>query len=118
MKRLFHSGTTVVGLVAALTFAPGVSAVGYTPELDFGSQGQDNGFDRVITISANAKSVNVNRDESIKFIDAQSGKSFVWRFNTPANVLDLSKVASSGILTGRRIDAYIGRSSREAARDR
>jgi len=108
MKR-FRSGSAVVGLVAALTFASGVSAAGYSPDQDFGSphQDQDKGFDRVITISADAKWVNVNHGETIKLVVAPSGKSFVWRFDTPAMVFDLSKVAPSGILSGRRIDAYV-----------
>ena len=115
MKRLFLTGTAVVGLVATLTFVSGASAAGYSPELDLGSLGSDNVFERVITISPNAKWVNVNRDESIKFIDAASGKSFVWNFNTRANRIDLSKVAPSGILSGRQIDAYVGPSSRETS---
>lgn len=116
MKRLFHSGTAIVGLVAALTFASGASAAGYSADQDIGSQ--DNVFDRVITISADAKWVNVNRGESIKFIVAPSGQSFSWRFNTLADKFDLSKVAPSGILSGRQIEAYIGKSARESARER
>ena len=98
----------VVGFVAALTFASGASAVGYSLDQDLGSLGPDNVFNRVITISPNTKWVNVNRDESVKFIDAASGKSFVWQFKTPATKFDLSKVAPSGILAGRSIDAYVG----------
>lgn len=106
MKR-FHSGTAVVGLIAALTFASGASAAGYSIDQDFGSQGQDARFGRVITIAPDAKWVNVNRDETVKLIVAPSGKSFVWRFDTPAMMFDLSKVAPSGILSGRRIDVYV-----------
>ena len=113
MKRTFHSGTAIVGLVAALTFASGASAAGYSADQDFGSPGHDNVYERVITISPRARWVNVNRDETVKFIDASSGKSFVWRFNTPAMRFDLSKVAPAGILSGRRIDAYIGDSRRD-----
>ena len=108
MKRIFHSGIAVVGLLAALTLASGASAAGYSSDQDLGSLGSDNVFERVITISPNAKWVNVNRDETIKFIDASSGKSFVWSFNTRADRVDLSKVAPASILSGRRIDAYVG----------
>ncbi len=108
MKRLFLSGTAIVGLVAALTFASGAAAAGYSLDQDLGSLGSDNVFNRVITISPNARWVNVNRHEIVKFIDAASGKSFVWYFNTPAPKFDLSKVAPSGILAGRRVDAYVG----------
>ena len=106
--RGFRSGTAVVGLVAALTFASGASAAWYSVDQDyFGSQGQDAHFGRVITIAPDAKWVNVNYGETVKLIVAPSGKSFVWRFDTPAMVFDLSKVAPSGILSGRRIDAYV-----------
>ena len=113
MKRLFHSGSAIVGLVTALTIASGALAAGYSLDQDLGSLGHDNVFERVITISPNAKWVNVNRDESVKFIDASSGKSFVWQFSTRATRFDLSKVAPAGILSGRRIDAYIGDSRRD-----
>jgi len=107
MKR-FRSGSAVVGLVAALTFASGASAAWYSVDQDyFGSQGRDARYDRVITIAPDAKWVNVNHGETIKLVVAPSGKSFVWRFDTPAMVFDLSKVAPSGILSGRRIDAYV-----------
>ena len=108
MKRLFRSARAVVGIVAALTLASGASAVGYSLDQDLGSPGPDHVFNRVITISPNTKWVNVNRDESIKFIDASSGKSFVWQFKTPATKFDLSRVAPPGIWSGRRIDAYVG----------
>jgi hypothetical protein len=115
MKRLFHSATASVGLLVALMFGSGTSAAGYAADQDFGSPGHDNVYERVITISPNARWVNVNRDETIKFIDASSGKSFVWHFKTPADRFDLSKVAPAGILSGRQIDAYIGPSSRETS---
>ncbi len=115
MKRLFHSATAIVGLVAALTFASVGAAAGYALEQDLGSLGSENVFERVITISPNAKWVNVNRDETVKFIDASSGKSFVWHFKTPADRVDLSKVAPSGVLSGRQIVAYVGPSSRETS---
>ncbi len=113
MKRIFYSGTAIVGLVAALTFASGASAAQYSTDQNLGSQGHDNVFERVITISPNTKWVNVNREESVKFIDASTGKSFVWRFDTPEMRFDLSKVAPAGILSGRRVDAYIGYSRRD-----
>ena len=119
MKRSFHSGTAIVGLVAALSFASsGASAAGYSPDQDLGRPGQDNIFERVITISPTAKWVNVNRDETIKFIDAASGKSFVWYFKTPAMRFDLAKVAPAGILSGRHVVAYVGISQRDIGKQR
>jgi hypothetical protein len=113
MRCLIHSGTAIVVIVTALTLASGAWAAGYSLDQDMGSLGNDNIYERVITISPNAKWVNVNRYESVKFIDASSGKSFVWQFSTRATRFDLSKVAPAGILSGRRIDAYIGDSRRD-----
>lgn len=107
MKRVFHSGIAVVGLIAAFTFASGVSAMGYSPDHDLGSPGQANAFGRTITLSADTKWVNVDRGESVKFIVAQSGQSFVWHFDTARTTLDLGKVAPSGTLSGHRVDAYV-----------
>ena len=116
MKRLIDSGSGIVGFVAVLTLASGASAAGYSADQDLGSPGLDNIYERVITISPNAKWVNVNREETIKFIDAASAKSFVWNFNTYASRIDLSKVAPAGILAGRRVDAYVGISKRDIGR--
>ena len=118
MERLLHSATSTVGLVAALTFASATLAAGYSLDQDLGTPGHDNVFQRVITISPTARWVNVNRDETVKFIDASSGKSFVWYFNTPADRFDLGKVAPAGILSGRQIVAYVGISQRDIGRQR
>ncbi|MFN7087820.1 MAG: CzcE family metal-binding protein [Burkholderiales bacterium] len=107
MKRFIRSGTAVAGLVAAFTFASGASAAAYSPDQDFGSPGQGDRFDRVITIAPGAKWVNVDRNETVKIIDAPSGESFVWRFDTPAWMFPLNKAAPSGILSGRNIVVYV-----------
>ena len=107
IKKLVRSCVAMFGFVAALMFASAVPA-GYAVDQDFGSPGQDGNFDRVITIAPDAKWVNVTRDETIKFVDATSGKSFVWRFDTLANVFDLGGIAPTGFLGGRHIDAYVG----------
>ncbi len=118
MKRLFQSATAIVGLAAALAFASGALAAGYSLEQDVGILGSDNVFERVITISPNAKWVNVNREETIKFIDASSGKSFVWHFKTFADKVDLGKVAPAGVLSGRQLLAYVAPSQRDIQRQR
>ena len=116
MNRLFRSGAAIFGFTAALTFTSGAVAAEYSLDQDLGSLGDDKVFERVITISPNARWVNVNRDEIIKFIDAASGKSFVWNFKTPADKFDLSKVAPAGILSGRQVIAYVGVSQRDIGR--
>ena len=111
MRGVF-SVTGIFGPAAMLTLTSGASAVGYSSDQDLGSPSPDNIYERVITISPNAKWVNVNRDETVKFIDVSSGKSFVGHFKTPLMKFDLTKVAPAGILAGRRIDAYVGISQR------
>ena len=108
MESLVRSCAAMIGLIAALVFASAAPAAGDAGNQDFGSQGQDGNFDRVITIAPGAKWVNVTRDETIKFVDAASGKSFVWRFDTLANVFDLGRVAPTGFLGERHIDVYVG----------
>ena len=108
IKSLIRSCAAMFGFVAALMFASAVPAAGYAIDQDFGSLGQDGNFDRVITIAPDARWVNVIRDETIKFVDAASGKSFVWRFDTIVGVFDLSRVAPTGFLGERHVDAYVG----------
>ena len=118
MKRAFHSATAIVGFVAALTFVSAATAAGYALDQDLGSPGNENIYERVITIAPNAKWVNVNRDETIKFVDASSGRSFVWNFKTPADRFDLNKVAPPGVLSGRQVVVYVGLSQRDIGRSR
>ena len=62
-------------------------------------------YDRVITITPQTKSVNVNQGESVKFVDTATGLSFVWRVDTNNFEVDLAKVAPVGI--GRNVKAYV-----------
>src|SRR5690349_3634203 len=98
-----------IGLAMAACTTPGA----YNAATDFGTAGQENIYDRVITISPTTKWVNVNQDETIKFIDAESRRSFVWYFNTPAMKIDLEKVAPTGMLVGRHVEAYLGYGPRD-----
>lgn len=107
-ESLVRSCAAMISFIAALMFASAVQAAGYAVDQDFGSPGQEGNFDRIITIAPDVKWVNVTRDEAIKFVDSASGKSFVWRFDTFANVFDLGRVAPTGFLGERHIDVYVG----------
>ena len=117
MKRLFRIHT-VVAVGAAVLLAVGTAAAEYSPNDDPGTPGQDNIYNRVITINSNTKHVNVSGDELIKFVDSTTGRSFVWNFNTTAYTINLFKIAPAGTFAGRNIVIYLAPSSRELNRQR
>jgi hypothetical protein len=39
-------------------------------------------YDREIVVGPNTRSVTVGRDEVVRFVAADTGRSFIWRFNT------------------------------------
>jgi hypothetical protein len=53
--------------------------------------------------------VNVKHNETVRFVDASTGASFVWRFYTPTMALDLGDVATSGFMGGRHTTVYVGK---------
>ena len=117
MKRLFRIHTvTAVG--AAVMLAVGTAAAEYSPNDDPGTPGQDNVYNRVISIQPNTKHVNVSGDEIIKFVDSTTGRSFVWNFNTRASTINFSKIAPAGTFAGRNLVIYLAPSSRDLSRQR
>ena len=110
MKDFIRSGTVAFSVVASLMIAPAALAIESGAGKYIGEPGDSNSFDRVITIAPNAKWVNVTRGETIKFVDASSGQSFVWRFDTPNwTMVDLGAVAPDS-LGGRHVSAYVANS--------
>jgi hypothetical protein len=95
-------------LIACSTLA----AAGELP-LYHGSPGHEGTFDRVITLRADARWVNVMSGETVKFVDAASGRSFVWRFDIPnLATFDLVAVAPRGVLTPERLTVYVAQNVR------
>ena len=74
---------SILSVAAAIGLAGGTIAYAEGSPMFYGSQGDEQSYDRVITIKPEAKAVNVTSGETVKFVDAASGKSFVWRFDTP-----------------------------------
>ena len=104
MKSHVRSATAV-GFAAALTLA---SAAFAGPSQFVGEAGDPNNFDRVITVSADTKYVNVANGETVKIVNASNGQSFVWHFDTPSWAkIDLGQVAPSDALGGRHLDVYV-----------
>lgn len=62
--------------------------------------------DRTIVIEPGTKWVNVNRNETVRFLAGD--KSFTWRFDTlNQSVVELDKIAPAGLID-RPIKAYVG----------
>lgn len=63
--------------------------------------------DRTVVIEPGAKWVNVNRNETVKFV--LGNQSFTWRFDTlTQSVIELEKIAPAGLLGGSAIKVYVG----------
>ena len=111
MKNSIRCISSAVSLAAGLAIATTAFAGGYVQDL--GEAADAGPGARTITIKPDTKWVNVTRDETVKFVDASSGKNFAWRFDTLAMKLDLAAVAPSEVLNGRHIAAYVAYSPNE-----
>jgi Heavy-metal resistance protein CzcE len=114
MKLKSNCFATFAGGVAAFIYISTASAMGIPVDRDFGSVSEEKYANRVITIAPDAKWVNVTQDEIIKFVDAATGKSFAWTFDTIVRVFDLGSVAPDGILSGHHVDAYVAVNPRKS----
>jgi hypothetical protein len=109
MKTSFRILRLAVALAGGAVIATAAEAAG-TP-LFVGDPGDEASVQRVITIKPDAKWVNVTEDETVKFVDAATGKSFVWHFDTGrATVFDLATVAPADVLGGHHLAAYVAQS--------
>jgi hypothetical protein len=57
--------------------------------------------------TANSRSVNVIHGETVKFVSAYTGASFVWPFYTPATAFELGDVVTTGFMEGRRVGVLV-----------
>ncbi|HTD89202.1 MAG TPA: CzcE family metal-binding protein [Burkholderiales bacterium] len=96
---------SAVSLAASFTVASTAFAMGWSQ--DFGAPSDETSATRVITVNPDTRWVNVERDETVKIVNASNGKSFAWHFDTPAMVFDLAAVAPTDVLDGRHIQAYV-----------
>jgi hypothetical protein len=75
---------------------------------EFGQRADNDTFQRVIRITPDTASVSVYRMETVKFVNAQTGKTFVWRFNTPhGENFALGQIAPPEFLDGQAVTAYV-----------
>jgi hypothetical protein len=102
MKRISQIGAAV----AAAVLASSAWAV-YSPRDDLGSAADGAGsYSRVIVINSDTKSVNVERGETVKFVDTATGRDFMWQFDTAAFTVDLER-AIPGAMGGQHVTAYV-----------
>jgi hypothetical protein len=110
MKASVRRGIVEIAGAAALSLVMIGSAAGYAIDQDLGSPANESSsFAHEIDISRDTRWVNVDEGEVVKFVDASSGKSFYWRFDTLAGKVMLDRIAPAGFLAGQHVDAYVNR---------
>lgn len=73
----------------------------------FGMAGNANMVNRVITLTPQSKWVNVDNGETVRIVDAASGKSVVWTFDTPSRASGyLASIAPD--MANIRVTIYVG----------
>ena len=106
-KLIFFALAAIVFSASALVRA------GELPQYH-GGPGSDQAYDRVITVKPDAKWVNVTSGQTVKFVDATTGRSFVWHFDMRNFVVfDLAAVAPSGVLSHEHLTVYVAQDIRE-----
>jgi hypothetical protein len=111
MKSTMRSVLSVVGMATGLATFTAASAVSYPQEF-LGYPGEETTNTRVVTIYPNNPKgpwVNVRQNETVKFVNASTGASFVWRFYTPAMALEVSDIATPGFMDGRHTEVYVSK---------
>jgi|SRR6476620_6170182 hypothetical protein len=93
MRNTLRTSVAVAAFAAAMTAASSASALALRTSQDFGKPADGAFVDRVITITPDMHPIGVLRNQTVKFIDASTGQSFVWRFDTAETNFDLSQVA-------------------------
>ncbi len=107
MKSSVRNGIAAGGLSTALMLASSAFAVALPSSLDFGMPAAGAFIDRVVTITPDMTSIGIYRNQTVKFVDASTGQSFTWRFDTPYTGFDLSRIAPAGIPAAEHVKAYV-----------
>lgn len=107
MKHATRRSVLSLALVAALG-AAGAALANHPPAgPSLGTAIHGSAADRTVVLEPGAKWVNVNRNETVKFV--LGDQSFTWRFDTlNQSVIDLDKIAPAGLLGGTGIKVYVG----------
>jgi hypothetical protein len=105
MKSFIRNGSKAAVIAAALTIASSAFAAPFWQDPGTASDGTF--ADEVVKIVPDTKTVGVYRNETVRFIDAATGQSFAWRFDTTEDVVNLDQVAPAGALGGQHVAAYV-----------
>ncbi len=107
MKSIIHRSVTGVFAAAVLAIGSSAFASGSLGSLNTGEPADSSAYARVIVITPTTKSVDVEQDEVVKFVNTATGKSFVWDFDTASWAdIDLSTIAPPGVISAH-VKAYV-----------
>jgi len=113
MKTAIRTAATA-GLTAGLMIASTAFAIAIPSTRDFGLNAEGAFVDRVITLTPDTRSVGVYRNQTVKFVDAASGRSFIWRFDTLNTAFDLDQVAPDGVAGASHVKTYVWDTGRQS----
>ena len=106
MKRLFRplAGTAPVLATTMLYFG---TALALPPDSQewLGTPADGLRADRVISVTSNTRWVNVNENETVRFVVGE--KNFAWQFNGSRSVFHLADIAPAGLVSPS-INVYVG----------
>jgi hypothetical protein len=106
MKTPIRTAATA-GLTAGLMIASSAFAIAIPSSRDFGLNAEGAFVDRVVMLTPDTQSVGVYRNQTVKFVDAASGRSFTWRFDTITTGFDLDQIAPGGVAGAGHIKTYV-----------
>jgi hypothetical protein len=106
MKRLFRplAGTAPVLATTMLYFGTALALPPGSQEW-LGSPGDGVRADRVIRVTPSTRWVNVNENETVRFVVGD--QSFAWQFNGSRGVFHLADIAPAGLVPPS-INVYVG----------
>ena|SRR6185436_2660127 len=112
MKTAIRTAATA-GLTAGLMIASTAFAIAIPSTRDFGLNAEGAFVDRVITLTPDTRSVGVYRNQTVKFVDAASGRSFIWRFDTLNTAFDLEQIAPD-VAGASHVKTYVWDTGRQS----
>lgn len=99
-------GLVVSALALVTAFAVPASVAHPAANSNYGTPVHAGQADREIRLDSTARWVNVQQNETIRFI--VGAQSFMWKFDTLGTpVFDLKQVAPAGVLGGAPITVYV-----------
>ena len=113
MKTAIRTAATA-GLTAGLMIASSAFAIAIPSSRDFGLNAEGAFVDRVVMLMPDTQSVGVYRNQTVKFVDAASGRSFTWRFDTITTGFDLDQIAPGGVAGAGHIKTYVWDTGRQS----